>query len=73
MGIALPTAVRGSGNAIIVPARLHDNIQSGFAHWLPTWPNDPNVLRTAMETAINLSRDTSKIRNERPKIERNLA
>jgi len=73
MGIALPTAVRGSGNAIIVPARLHDNIQSGFAHWLPTWPNDPNVLRTAMETAINLSRDTSKIRNDRPKMERNLA
>lgn len=73
MGIALPTAVRGSGGGIIVPDRLHDNIQSGFAHWLPTWPNDPTALRTAIETAINLGQDTSKIRNERPKMERNLA
>lgn len=69
LGIALPTA----GGAIIVPARLHDNIQSGFAYWLPTWPNDPAALRTAIEKAINQSRDTSKIRNDRPKMERNLA
>ncbi len=72
LGIALPTAVRGSGGAIIVPARLHDNIESGFAYWLPTWPNDPTTLRTAIESAINRSRDTSKIRNDRPKMERNL-
>lgn len=73
MGIALRTAVRGSGGAIIIPARLHDNIQTGFAHWLPTWPNDPTALRMAIETAINQSRDPSKIRNDRPKMERNLA
>jgi hypothetical protein len=73
MGIALPTAVHGYGGEIIAPGRLHDNIQSGFAYWLCTWPSDPNTLRSAIEAAINLSRDTSKIRNERPKIERNLA
>jgi hypothetical protein len=72
MGLTLPTAVHGSGGAIIMPACLHDNIQSGFAHWLPTWPNDPTVLRTAIETAINQSRDTPKIRNDRSKMERNL-
>ncbi len=73
IGIGLPTAVRGSGGGIIVPNRLHENIQSGFASWFSSWTNDPAALRTALEAAINLSRDTSKIRNDRPKMERNLA
>jgi len=30
-------------------------------------------MRSAIEAAINLSRDTSKTRNGRPKMERNLA
>lgn len=73
MGIALPTAVRASGGGIIVPTRLHENIQSGFAYWQSSWTNDPAALRAAIEAAINLSRDTSKIRNGRPKMKRNLA
>lgn len=45
----------------------------GFAYWLSSWTIDPTTLRTAIEAAINLSRDTSKIRNDRPKMERNFA
>jgi len=33
LGIALPTAIKDQGK-IVVPARLHDNIESGYAHWL---------------------------------------
>ena len=73
MGIALPTAVRRSGGGIIVPDRLHDNIQSGFAYWLSSWATGPAALLAAIEEAINRSRDAARIRNERPKMERNLA
>jgi hypothetical protein len=34
IGVQLPTAPRSTENKIIVPDRLHDNIQSGFALWL---------------------------------------
>ncbi len=73
LGIALPTAVRGNQGGIIVPNRLHDNIQNGFAYWLSAWPSDPNALRAAIEAAINLSQETTKIRNDRPKMGRNLS
>lgn len=73
MGIALPTAARGDGGGIIVPGRLHENIQSRFAYWLPSWSNNPSAMRTAIEAAITLSSDTSKIRNDRLKMERNLS
>lgn len=73
LGIALPTSVRSNQGGIIVPNRLHDNIQSGFAHWVSPWPSDPNALRSAIEAAIKLSQETTTIRNDRPKMERNLA
>lgn len=73
LGGKTPTAVRGTEGGIIVPDRLHENIQSGFAYWLSSWTNDPAALHTAIEAAINLSQETSKIRNDRPKMERNLA
>lgn len=34
IGVHLPTAARSAQNKIIVPERLHDNIQSGYATWL---------------------------------------
>lgn len=73
MGIALPTAAKGDQGKIIVPSRLYDNIQSGYAHWLGGWINDPQALQVAIETAIQKSKDKSKIRNSREKMGRNLA
>jgi len=34
IGVRLPTAPVSADNKVTVPARLHDNIQSGFALWL---------------------------------------
>lgn len=73
LGIALPTAARGGRGGIVVADRLHENIQSRFAYWLSSWTSDPVALHSAIEAAIYLSRDTPKIRNDRPKMERNLA
>lgn len=72
LAIALPTATQEQGK-IIVPGRLHDNIQSGYAHWLGSWVTDPQVLQTSIESAIQKSEDKTKIRNEREKMGRNLS
>lgn len=72
LAIALPTATKEQGK-IIVPARLHDNIQNGYAHWLGSWVTDPQALQTAIESAIQKSGDKTKIRNEREKMGRNLS
>lgn len=73
LGIALPTAVKGNQGKIVVPSRLHDNIQSGYAHWLGAWSNDPQALQTAIETSIQNSQGKSRINNSREKMGRNLA
>jgi len=73
LGIALPTATTGDQGKIIVPSRLHDNIQSGYAHWLGGWVDDPETLQTAIETAIQKSLNKSLIRNGREKMRRNLS
>lgn len=36
IGVQLPSAPRTPDNKVVVPPRLHDNIQSGFALWV-TW------------------------------------
>jgi hypothetical protein len=36
IGVRLPTAVTSPQGTVVVPGRLHDNIQSGYALW-PTW------------------------------------
>ncbi len=72
LGVGLPTAVRGSQGGIVVPGRLHDNTQSGYAHWI-LWTTDPTVVKGAVERAITMSRETSRIRNSRSKKERNLS
>lgn len=71
MGIALPTATRGDQNRIIVPDRLRENIESGYAHWV-SWNTDPQTLQMAIENAIQRSEDKSKVRNDREKMQRNL-
>ena len=72
LGIALPTAVK-SNDGIIVPYRLNENIQSGFAGWLPSWPNTPDVLQSAITLAIDMSRNSTMIRNDSPKMDKNIS
>ena len=71
LGIALSTAARDSANRVTVAGRLHDNIATGYAHWI-TWTLDPTELRNAIEIAIEKSARTSAIENNRPRIARNL-
>lgn len=76
LGIALPTAVRGNENKIIVPNRLHENIQSGYAHWVnwdQNWLLYPSSLKTALDVAIQRSSNTHLIRNSPEKMARNLS
>jgi hypothetical protein len=72
LGIALPSAARVQ-NGVRVPDRFFDNWQSGFAEWMASWPSDGTILRSTIEAAIAKSLDTTKIRNDRAKMERNLA
>lgn len=69
LGIALPTAVKGDCGGIIVPDRLHANIQTGYAHWIG-WTEDPTALRTAIEIAKEKARWTSNIDNSAPRMKR---
>ncbi len=68
IGIALPTATT-TREGIIVPPRLHENIQSGYAlwrHWIHlTGPN----LRAWIEEAVK--KDKALIRNSSDKKPRN--
>lgn len=71
LGIALPT-ITTSGSSLLVPDRLADNWQSGFAHWLSPYPQNPTQLQNAIEQAIQKSSNKSLIRNDREKMKRNL-
>ncbi len=53
IGVRLPTAPVTSQNTVVVPERLHDNIQSGYALWI-TWADvtdSPHSCKTYIETA----------------------
>lgn len=53
IGIGLPTAKRGVFGRVIVPDRLHDNVQSGYAVWL-SWENlslGPVLLKLSIALA----------------------
>lgn len=69
LGIALPTCAKNSLCQCIVPERLIDNIQSGFAAWRG-WPTSMQSLQTAIADAQNRSRWTSLINNSRLAMQR---
>lgn len=69
LGIALPPgyhAASQSGN-VIVPDRFYDNHQSGYAHFIH-WPNNYQVLNSAIETAIAKSKNGYPLVNTRQKM-----
>jgi len=66
IGVNLPTSRRDQLGQIIVAARLHDNIASGYALWV-NWGSltaSPAVLKSHVEVAISRSR--TLIDNSRP-------
>jgi hypothetical protein len=71
VGIRLPTCTINSEGKAIVPGRLHDNIETGFAGWI-TWQalaqGGPNFLKEQIEIANAKSR--CLIRNDRQKMGR---
>ncbi len=67
LGIIVP------GNAQrIVPNRLHDNIQSAYAHWID-WPQTANALASAINEARNRATMTNRACNGREMMSRNLS
>jgi len=72
LGIALPTASRNATGQVIVPDRLHLNIQSGYAGWM-AWTDSPVLIAGQIEGAIALASNTSRISNEDQKMTRNLS
>jgi len=71
VGVHLPTAPRSADNKILVPPRLHDNIQSGFALWL-SWP-EVTVGAAQLQRYVDdaKSRSTQLIVNSRERRLRN--
>lgn len=72
LGIILPDNKAGYDGKYSVPGRLHDNIQSGYAHWFH-WTDNPTELVTAIQLARDLSKKTTLIRNGRDTMKRNLS
>lgn len=66
IGIQLPNAKANPANeGFLVPSRLHDNIQSGYALWKQWYELTAVSLRAWTEEAV--ARDKSLIRNGRAK------
>lgn len=71
IGVRLPTAPLTPQNTVLVPARLHDNIQSGYALWV-SWAEitaSPQACRYYIEAAN--SKDKGLINNARARRIRN--
>ncbi|HRJ12896.1 MAG TPA: TIR domain-containing protein [Alphaproteobacteria bacterium] len=77
LGLWLPTAARNTENKILVPNRLYENIESGYAifeAWNPTiWAQNHAVFTIMLEQAILASQNKSRIRNNTGKMQRNAA
>lgn len=72
IGVYLPTAAKDpSTNSIVVPARLHDNIESGYALWLSWQQITGNAAQLERHIATAKARSKSHIVNDRDRRLRN--
>jgi hypothetical protein len=71
VGVYLPNAVRTVEGKIIVPERLHDNVQSGFALFLSWQQITTSPTQLERYVAEAKSRDCRLIRNSRERKLRN--
>ncbi len=70
LGIMLPTVIKNINNQYIVPTRLHDNIISGYAHWI-AWPSNAIILKNAIDNALSRSSQKKLIVNSTEMMKRN--
>jgi hypothetical protein len=71
IGVCLPTAPRDPSGKAIVPARLYDNIQSGFAPWLSWETMTASAPQLERYVADAKSRSVTLIVNSRDRRLRN--
>jgi len=69
IGVNLPNSKRSNQEKVIVPSRLHDNIQSGYALWINWSALTVNNLKRYIEVANN--KPTNLIVNTRELKSRN--
>lgn len=65
LGIALPhvqPVIQNGRRVIIVPDRLHTNIESGYAHWID-YPVNAQVLKQAIDHALARSKQNKLYKN----------
>ena len=72
LGIILPNCTKTVNNLYIVPTRLHNNIESGYACWME-WPQNAQILSDNIEIAINRSSQKTLIRNQDKKMGKSLS
>ena len=72
LGIVLPNSMPDPAGRYIVPDRLLENINSGYAYWIP-WPQSIQELAAAIAEAQNRRRFTSRIVNVREAMRRSLS
>jgi antiphage defense system Thoeris ThsB-like protein len=70
LGIIIPGTSPSGNGKFVVPDRLHDNIESGYAGF-GHWPKSPGDLKTQIEATLGKSLLKFLIRNERSKMRRN--
>lgn len=70
LGIILPDNPANQNGKYIVPERLHNNIQSRYAHFIH-WTDNPSELIKAIQFAKNLSSKTSLLDNSMDTMKRN--
>jgi hypothetical protein len=69
LGLVLPTHRASPAGKFLVPDRLHDNLETGFAYFV-CWTEDPALLKGAIEEARTRSLHTGRILNSRPSMKR---
>lgn len=65
LGIALPhvqPVIQNGRQVIIVPSRLHTNIESGYAHWID-YPANAQVLKQAIDHALARNKQNKLYKN----------
>lgn len=69
LGVVLPTCALDFRSQLILPDRLSDNINSGYAYWM-NWPYELHALAYAISSAKDKAKYTSQIDNHRPAMQR---
>jgi hypothetical protein len=70
LGVILPTCRRNMNGHYMVPDRLNENVQSGYANWIH-WTDVPAEMLQAINDARARSAKTALIRNAAPMMSRN--